>query len=39
MIDSLMTVVNHESMAEEGTLKDSAPCGLGTAESLEVMIQ
>ena len=33
MINSSMTVVGHESMVEEGTLKDSAPCGLGTAES------
>ena len=33
MINSLMTVVGHESMAEEGTLENSAPCGLGTAES------
>ena len=32
MINSLMTVVSHESMAEEGTLEDSALCGLGTAE-------
>ena len=31
MINSLMTGVSHESMAE-GTLEDSAPCGLGTAE-------
>ena len=28
-----MTVVGHESMAEEGTLEDSASCGLGTEES------
>ena len=33
IINSSMTVVGHESMAEEGTLEDSAPCGLGTAES------
>ena len=33
MINSSMTVVGHESTAEEGTLEDSAPCGLGTAES------
>ena len=33
MINSSITVVGHESMAEEGTLEDSAPCGLGTAES------
>ena len=33
MINSSMTVVSHESMAEEGTLEDSDPCGLGTAES------
>ena len=33
MINYLMTVVSHESMAEEGTLEDSAPCGLGTVES------
>ena len=33
MINSSMTVVGHESMAEEGTLEDNAPCGLGTAES------
>ena len=33
MINSSMTVVGHESMAEEGTLEDSAPCGLGTLES------
>ena len=33
MISSSMTVVGHESMAEEGTFEDSAPCGLGTAES------
>ena len=32
-INSSMTVVSHESMAEEGTLEDSALCGLGTAES------
>ena len=28
-----MTVVGRESMAEEATLEDSAPCGLGTEES------
>ena len=33
MINSSMTVVGHESMAEEGTLEDSTPGGLGTAES------
>ena len=33
MINSSMTVAGHELMAEEGTLEDSAPCGLGTAES------
>ena len=33
MINSLMTVVSHESMAEEGILEDNAPCRLGTAES------
>ena len=33
MINYSMNVVGHESMAEEGTLEDSAPCGLGTAES------
>ena len=33
MINCSMTVVGHELMAEEGTLKDSALCGLGTAES------
>ena len=33
MINSSMTVVGHESMTEEGTLEDSAPCGLGTAET------
>ena len=33
MINSSMTVVSHESMAEEGTLEDNASCGLGTAES------
>ena len=32
MISSSMTVVGHESMAEEGTLEDSASCRLGTAE-------
>ena len=33
MISCSMTVVSHESMAEEGTLEDNASCGLGTAES------
>ena len=33
MINFPMTVVGHESMAKEGTLEDSAPHGLRTAES------
>ena len=33
VINSSMTVVGHELMAEEGTLEDSVPCGLGAAES------
>ena len=33
MINSLMTVVGHESMAEKRTREDSALFGLGTAES------
>ena len=33
MINSSMTVVGHESMSEEGTLEDSAPCGFETEES------
>ena len=33
IINCSMTVVGYELMAEEGTLEDSALCGLGTAES------
>ena len=34
MISSSMTVVGHESMAEEGTLEDSASCRLAPPEYL-----
>ena len=33
IINCSMTVVGHDSMVEEGTLEDSASCGLGAAES------
>ena len=33
MMNCSMTVVGHESMAEEGTLEDSATCGHQTADS------
>ena len=33
MINCSMTIVAHETMAEEGTLEDSASYGLGKAES------